>query len=53
MLMPRKTFHPFEEFYAYVCSFEAMLMDKYCGDEYRHNRDTYAGGDDCIFPSPK
>jgi len=42
-----------EEFYAYVCSFEAMLMDKYCGDEYRHNRETYAGGDDCIFPSPK
>jgi len=41
-----------EEFYAHVCSFEAMLMDKYCGEEYIHNRETYAGGDDCIFPSP-
>jgi len=38
------------EIYAKIIGLEALVVEKYCPDEYLENLQTYGDADDCIFP---
>lgn len=41
------------EIYGQIIGLEALVIEKYCHDEYMENLQTYGDAHDCIFPSPE